>query len=96
MNRRISQIREVRTIAIVAVPEDGKAALKMGSNIALIRFVSSRKSKDNETVCSICLDGIDDCHKKILPCHHSFHAACIRKLKESQSVLCPNCREPFE
>ncbi|CAF1022232.1 unnamed protein product [Brachionus calyciflorus] len=40
--------------------------------------------------CSICLDRYKE--PKILPCHHSFCAACINRLKINGSVTCPNCR----
>ncbi|CAF0953479.1 unnamed protein product [Brachionus calyciflorus] len=40
--------------------------------------------------CSICLDRYKE--PKILPCHHSFCAECINRLKINGSVTCPNCR----
>jgi hypothetical protein len=48
--------------------------------------------KENEEVCSICIENMKTDHKlKILKCNHYFHEKCIMEwLKNSE--VCPLCR----
>jgi hypothetical protein len=44
-------------------------------------------------VCAICLDHIDDDDARKLPCGHTYHSMCIRRLRASGlNDGCPECR----
>ena len=45
--------------------------------------------------CVICWQPMDLYFSSILPCSHSFHAACIEDLRSfTEAKVCPECREP--
>jgi len=47
---------------------------------------------ENQDLCSICLERLDEQHLQIMPCRHRFHIPCIRNWLMVREV-CPNCRE---
>jgi len=52
---------------------------------------------DTETICSICLEGMDEEEGNlftVLSCSHTYHMKCIAKWKK-QSRKCPCCRGPL-
>jgi hypothetical protein len=46
--------------------------------------------QSQEIECSICLEVIDNASKKITPCNHVFHEACLSQIRAN---TCPLCRQ---
>ena len=46
---------------------------------------------DHVKECRIC--ALPFVNPKLLPCHHTFCQACIKKLTKRGRVCCPNCRK---
>ena len=57
---------------------------------------ATNRKQPEEKVCAICLEGLDDpeCDStQELPCKHSFHRACVQRLRErGMQQTCPMCR----
>lgn len=53
----------------------------------------SKKRKDSENVCSICLDDFKLSPQMILSCSHVFHKACLDSFeRHNKAKACPICR----
>jgi hypothetical protein len=70
------------------------------TEIGHLSHAQNSPSAANGTTCAVCLS--DGCDAFLLPCNHSFHAACILQWVESehqqpsQRLSCPLCRQSIE
>src|SRR3989338_4540700 len=55
-----------------------------------------QQEEEEEEVCSICLGGLSEDTKVVLPCQHIFHSNCISEWSQSSenrtTLSCPLCR----
>ena len=62
---------------------------------------SSRKREGNiqfihiTNDCALCLGKMKRTDRKVLPCGHIFHPACMKRMIEYNYDSCPMCRKPF-
>tara|TARA_B100001093_G_scaffold91781_2_gene83909 strand:- start:765 stop:1763 length:999 start_codon:yes stop_codon:yes gene_type:complete len=65
----------------------------MDSQALQSQVVGDVNLKDDEDICSICFDPLDEGPTQILDCKHIFHRSCIKKFRETAiAPRCPICR----
>ena len=51
--------------------------------------------QSQEIECSICLEVIDNASRKITPCNHAFHHACLAQVRNNRCPLCRGVLAPI-
>jgi len=71
------------------------ARIKRANSRAKTIKITTPFIQDVTAECALCLDTMEETDRRVLPCGHIFHTACMKRMIEHNFVSCPMCRKPF-
>ncbi|XWS50193.1 hypothetical protein CRYUN_Cryun12cG0068100 [Craigia yunnanensis] len=92
MDSRSRSLVPVPFQVLTAMIKKNLPVLEYGNFIE--RFVDDEQVKNNNTVCTVCLDSMEksDEMRELCKCSHVFHKECLDTWVNEGQVTCPLCR----